>query len=180
MPIVKSASINSFLNFGEEATESTATEVSQSSPMLQQAMESDKCFDMPDAGQTLVLPPISLTPQVTEAPKPRNDLFISKGEMSVGQLFEAFNYEGLKLEDDSLLGKRPFELGTVSFAEPVMKRVNDLSIFSKKGMLSNSAEEREMFRMMLRRESSINDGIVETELDFMDFNNAFNAWTKSA
>jgi hypothetical protein len=183
LPMTKHTSINSFLNLGEEATESTATEVSQGSPLLT-TMDSDKYFDMADSEETFYLPPISLTPQVSQiqATNPRTDLFISRGEMSVGQIFEALSAINEETQESSMLGKRPLEQNgemRFSFPEPALKR-NELSIFSKKGMLSSGIEDREMFRMMLIRESSINDNFELNDVELIDFNNSFVGWANTA
>jgi len=186
MPLlVKAPSINSFLNFGEEATESTATEVSQGSPSIQQSMESDKCFDMPDTIQTFYLPQVSVA-------RPSNGLMVSRQEMSMGHLFEAWNSENQNVEmsysaapqDASVLGKRQLDLNNQTedrFVEPTLKR-HELSIFSnKKYMISAGAEEREMFKMMLNRETSIGgDFDLNMGIDLMDYTNPFCEWTKTA
>jgi hypothetical protein len=163
-PMAKPACVNSFFNLGEEATESTATEVSQGSPSLQQTIESDKCFEMSDMDYLGMA-------------KPKTDLFISRGEMSVGQLFDAWGSEEMSQEafqDSSLLGKRPFEQidnMTFDFVEPALKR-HELDIFSKKGMVSSGIEDRDMFKMNCR---DAND-----EFDLIDFNAPFCGWTKTA
>jgi len=200
--LVKGSSMDLFLSFGQEATESTPTEVSQNSPSFQQSMESEKCFDMSEPAQKFLLPQLSLTPQVSQAPRSSNDLFISRQDMSVGRLFETWDSECQNIEcfadqnrsanvtqesyqDQSLLGKRPLELnqtGELRFnvPEPSMKR-HELGIFNKKNLISTGTEEREIFKMMLRRESSVNEEYDNNMgFDLMDFNNPFCAWTKTA
>jgi len=189
-PMAKPACVNSFFNLGEEATESTATEVSQGSPSLQHTMESDKCFEMSDVDY---LPAITLTPQISQVgmAKPKTDLFISRGDMSVGQLFDAWGSEEMSdfdqkgtttqeaFQDSGLLGKRPLEQNgnmRFDFPEPALKR-HELNIFSKKGMLSSGIEDRDMFKMMNYRDVSLND---EFDVDLMDFNAPFCGWAKTA
>jgi hypothetical protein len=205
IPSAKVTCVNSYLSFTEETAESTATEFTQNSPSIQQSMESDKCFDMSEVSQEYQLPQTTLTSQVSQA-KSNNGLFVSRQEMSVGQLFEAWNYENQTVEmpyfldqkaekativpqettqDSGLLGKRPLELsnqnGDFKFnvPEPPMKR-HELSIFNRKSIISTGAEDKELFRMMLGRESSINDDFDTTMgVDLMDFNNPFCAWAKA-
>lgn len=187
-PMAKPACVNSFFNLGEEATESTATEVSQGSPSLLQTMESDKCFEMSDVDY---LPALTLTPQISQVgmAKPKTDLFISRGDMSVGQLFDAWGSEEMSdfdqkgtqeaFQDSDLLGKRPFEQNgnmRFDFPEPALKR-HQLDIFSKKGMLSSGIEDRDMFKMMNCRDVSLNE---EFDVDLMDFNAPFCGWAKTA
>jgi len=199
--------VNTF--FAEESAEST--EVSHNSPNLQPTMESDKCFDMPEstpfytetAGQTFQLPMISLTPQVSQiqASKQANDLYINRQEMSVGQIFEAWNFETQNpdmicfadqkekssiapqvFQDNSVLGKRQFDNDNQVFhvPEPLMKR-HELCVFNRKGMLSTGTEDKEILRTVLRRDSSVNEEYdPNMGVDLMDFNQASYCWTKAA
>jgi len=158
-------------------------------------------------GQSYQLPALALTPQVSQFSqlqglKSENNLLMSRQEMSVGQLFEAWNYEAQNMDmitfadqkfdkvtinsqvfqDPSLLGKRPFESENQSFQvpEPAMKR-HELSVFNRKGLLSNGTEDKEILRTVLRRDSSINEEYdPNMGVDLMDFNQPFCGWTKAA
>jgi len=195
--------------FVEESGDST--EVSHNSPSLQPTMESDKCFDLPDAtpiytetaGQTFHLPMISLTPQVSQiqTSKPATDLYINRQEMSVGQIFEAWNMESHNpdmicfadqkdkssaapqvFQDTSVLGKRQFDTDNQVFhvPEPLLKR-HELSIFARKNLMSSTGtEDNTILRTMLRRDSSVNEEYdPNLGVDLMDFNQAC-CWTKAA
>jgi len=211
LPFVKAPSVNCFFNLGSEDC-GESTEASHNSPSLQAGMESERCFDMAEStpqtyttevdGQSFELPPLSLTPQVSQFPQLQNmksfsELF-ARQEMSVGQIFEAWNNELIQnngemicftepkqektnTQDSNVLGKRHFDTinvgGQFQVPEPVLKR-NELSLFARKGLLSNGTEDKELFRTMLRRDNSINEE-CELGVDLMDFNPVFCGWTKA-
>jgi hypothetical protein len=208
--------VNHFFNLGEENS-GDSTEVSHNSPSLQPSMESDKCFDLSDStslyasGQPIQIPQYSqgsLAPQVYQIqfPKANNDLHISKQEMSVGQLFENWNYENqnnemlcfadpkgekqttlpqLVYQDaSSVLGKRPLEIenqgNQFNISEPLMKRPHELSIFNRKAMISTGTEDKEILRTLLRRDSSvIEEYDTNVAVDLMDFNQSYYGWPKA-
>jgi hypothetical protein len=187
-----------YLNLGGSDESAYSTEPSHNSP--QQNNENEKGFENSDSSdpttfdgslQCYRLPTLTLTPQVSQIQeiRSRNDLKISKQEMSIGQLFEAWNYERetnlineikverptinvLQGESEGILGKREFEAeNDVSFKvpEPTMKR-HELSIFNRRSLLSNGIEDKEILRMMMRRDSSINEeGDTNMGFDLMDF-----------
>jgi len=218
IPFAKTPSMNVSCFFSTVATDESgeSTEVSHNSPSLQPTMESEKNFDMSEAasqyiesnGQTFQLPTISLTPQISQIQLKPNELFINRQEMSVGQLFEAWNYEaqngemgnfpGQKIDkatinpqaffqEPSVLGKRQFEgenQGNLDpkflVPEPLMKR-HELCVFNRKGLLSTGTEDKEILRTVLRRESSVNEEYdPNMGVDLMDFNQPFCGWTKAA
>jgi hypothetical protein len=156
--------------------------------------------------QVTQYPTITLTtPQVYQIqfPKPNNELLISKQETSVGQLF--WNYEpqnnemfyfadqkGEKqstqpayLDTISVLGKRPLDIenqGNMKFdvPEPMMKRPHELSIFNRRGMISTGAEDKEILRTVLRRDSSaVEEYDSNVAVDLMDFTQSYYGWTKA-
>jgi len=207
IPFVKAPSMNvsCFFNTMPAEESGDSTEPSHNSPSIQPTMESDMLDGTPQYesfGQTYQLPPITLTPQISQMQGKPNELFISRQEMSVGQLFEAWNYEAQNgemgsfekidkatinpsafFQEPSLLGKRQFEgenQGNATFSEPSMKR-HELSVFNRKGLISTGTEDKEILKALLRRESSINDEYdPNMGVDLMDFNQPFCGWTKAA
>jgi hypothetical protein len=205
---VKAPSMNVSCFFNTIPTEESgdSTEVSHNSPSLQATMESDKNFDMSEStsqfleGQTYQLPTISLTPQISQVQGKPNELFINRQEMSIGQLFESWNYEQTGnfaetkidkatinpqgfFQDPSLLGKRQFEGENQDpkflMPEPAMKR-HELCVFNRKGLISTGTEDKEILRTVLRRESSINEEYdPNMGVDLMDFNQPFLGWAKA-
>jgi hypothetical protein len=212
----KQVNVNHFFNLGEDSGDST--EVSHNSPSLQPNMESEKCFDMSESTpsytetpaqtiQTTQYPTITLTtPQVYQIQFPKsNELQISKQEMSVGQIFEAWNYENNDMlyfadqkvekqttlpqmayqDTSSVLGKRPLDIenqGTTKFdmPEPLMKRPHELSIFNRRGMMSTGTEDKEILRTVLRRDSSVVEEYdSNVAVDLMDFTQNFYGWAKA-
>jgi hypothetical protein len=202
--------VNHYFNLGQDLD---STEVSHSSPSLQPSMESDKCFDFSDStpmysetsGQPLQslniskFPSYSFTSQMfqTQFSKPNNELAISRQEMSVGQMFDAWNCErnneDLCFADQkvelqppvlqtisqntySVLGKRPLDIeteGNAGSMEPVMKRLHEMSNFNRR-MISTRTEDKEILRTNLCRDSSVN-GEYDSNMaiDLMDFNQVF-------
>jgi len=194
------SNVNCFLNFTNEET-GDSTEASYTSPSLHPSMESDKCFDMPDATplykdantQVMQLPQITLTPQISvfQGYKP-NELIISKQEMSLGQIFDSWGNEQPNMEmfsfldqrldkpvqevqqATSVLGKRQLETPedqTFHVPEPLLKR-HELSIYNRKAMISNGEP-------VFRRDSSVNMEF-DTNVDLMDFNQPFLEWAKAS
>jgi len=174
----------------EDATEST--DDSHNSPSLQPSMESDKNYDLTDATpltvsteNTAPLPALNLTPEIPHVPQNMRsfgDLFVSRGEMSMGQIFEAWNSEFQKENEKeaSVLGKRQLDTDNVSSVfqvpEPSMKR-QEFSLFIKKRLTSNG-EDREFFRKMLG--GNANEEFDLSSLDLMDFSSMAAGWTKAA
>jgi len=173
LPVTKNISAANISAFFSVATEDSgeSTEVSHNSPSLQTNMESEKCFDMAEstpmttisaeAGNSL--PPLDLTPVPTKS----FDLFASRTEMSVGQIFEVWNSEFQKeQQQEGILGKRKLDTDTFQVPEPSMKRQESNTLFAKKGLISNGLEDKEFFRKMLRNNSSAND---DCEFDLLEF-----------
>jgi len=172
--------LNSFLNHSKDLS----TEASYDSPNLQ----AEETFTMP-ASSTNIPQEVSsqatqasFNPFATNTPYLNNPfntqmlntargLSISRKEMSVGQLFEAWNSEGQGAEmfyfadqkkeqekyfanvyqDTSVLGKRQNDF-EANVAEPSLRRL-ELSVFSRRRMTSTATEE--------------NEGTVD--MDLMDF-----------
>jgi hypothetical protein len=199
--------VNCFLNFNVHDETGESTEVSHNSPSLQPSMESEKCFDMPDAtplyndgnNQVMQLPQITLTPQVSMFQGFKgNDLMISKSEISLGQIFdswgneqnmEMFNFSEQRLEKSvqevqqptSVLGKRQLEASedqSFQVPEPLMKR-NELSIYNRKAMISNGVDDKDLMAPAFRRDSSVNIA-YDSNIDLMDFNQPFLEWAKAS
>jgi len=147
-------------------------------------------------------PQVSNIPQL-QTVKPSEGLFATRQDLSIGTLFAVWNNEvgqntseGLGFgeakvdkayidtqsifHDNSVLGKRQLEqVNTESQLhanEPLGKRC-ELSVFSKKGLISTGMEEKELFRMM-KRDSEV-DGNYDMGVDLMDFNPVFTSWTKA-
>jgi len=192
--------VNCYLNFTNEEP-GDPTEASYTSPSLQPSMETDKCFDMPDATplykdantQVMQLPHITLTPQVSifQGYKP-NELAISKQEVSLGQIFDSWGNEQPNMEmfsfldqrldkpvqeaqqPTSVLGKRQLEVSedkSFHVPEPLLKR-HELSIYSRKAMISNGEP-------IFKRDSSVNFD-YDANVDLMDFNQPFLEWAKAS
>jgi len=182
VPLAKSFSTTNISGFFSMKTEDSgeSTEVSHNSPSLQPSMESEKCFDLAEATPLTTsteagysLPPLSLTPQVSQTPQPVKsfDLFASRSEMSVGQIFEAWNSEFQKEQKETgLLGKRQLDTETFQVPEPSMKRQESSNLFVKKGVISNGLDDREFFRKMLGRNNS--NAIEDCEFDLLEFTTA--------
>jgi hypothetical protein len=182
--VTKSISTTNISGFFSVATEDSgeSTEVSHNSPSLHQtSMESEKCFDMAETTPLSTsteagyqLPTLNLTPQVSLAVQPLKsfDLFASRTEMSVGQIFEAWNSEFQKenqetKQQEGILGKRQLDTDTFQVPEPSMKRQEFNTLLIKKKLTSNGLEDREFFRKMLgRNTSSAND---DCEFDLIEF-----------
>jgi len=181
-----STNVNGFFSATMKTEDSgESTDASHNSPSLQPSMESEKCFDMTDATPlttsteaTYTLPPLSLTPQVSlqvQNMKSFGDLFASRTEMSVGQIFEAWNneFQQENQKESTVLGKRQLDTESFQVPEPFMKR-QESNLFVKKGLISNGTEDREFFRKMLGRNNS--NALEDCgDLDLMDFNTTMTA-----
>lgn len=205
----------------EESSGST-TEVSPNSPVMQQMrMESEGVVANPlmIMNQSLQIPKLNMPqfqalhiPHIQQAARMSSDALgigISRQEMSVGQLFDAWNTEfqhGEEVlcfadqkgdnktmmmttnvpgnaataaagnmpnvfQDKSLLGKRKFDTETnIHVPEPTMKR-HELSIFSRKGMISTGIEDKEIHE---------GAGGSADDIDLMNFNQPFCGWPKAS
>jgi len=187
LPLAKAGNVNSYLNLSEASADST--EASHNSPSTQNNTEtSDKGLEI-TANASIQLPQITLTPQLSTLQiKPMiSDLFVSRQDMSVGQLFEAWNQEAqnnelicfadqqkndrnlinvqaLFQDPMNVLGKRFFDaeqqgnLADPRFNIPEpMMKRHDLSIFNRRNMISTGTEDKEFLKALIRRESSINE-----------------------
>jgi hypothetical protein len=149
-------------------------------------------------------PQVSNLPQF-KAMKSTNELFATRQEMSIGTLFATWNQEAhnnvsegmgfgetkvdkayidtqsMFQEPTSVLGKRQLEQvnteAQLHMHEPLSKRC-ELSVFSKRGLISTGTEEKEMFRVM-KMDSAVNEE-YDMGVDLMDFNPVFTTWTKTA
>jgi hypothetical protein len=137
--------------------------------------------------------------------KSNGELLVSRQEKSVGQMLETWNFdaqsnEGLCFADqktevqapvlqsisqetNTVLGKRPLDIenqgcgGSMKFhfPEPMMKRPHEFSVFNRR-MYSTGAEDKDLLRTSLRRDSSVNEEYdSNVAIDLMDFNHSFYA-----
>jgi len=207
LPLAKAGgNVNSYLNLSEASADST--EASHNSPSVQATTEIDKNLTL-TSNASLQIPQMGMNPSLSTLQiKPMiSDLFISRQDMSVGQLFEAWNQEAQNTElicfadqqkninvqalfqdPMNVLGKRMFDgeqQGNIpdprfNVPEPMMKR-SDLSIFNRRSLISNGTEDREFMKALIRRESSINSEFdPNTCVDLMDFNHPFLNSTKAS
>jgi len=153
--------------------------------------------------QLTLTPQTSNIPQL-QTMKSSNDLFATKQEMSLGTLFANWNQdaqqnisEGIVFgetkvdkayidtqtifqEPNSVLGKRQLEPANSDSQfhvnEPLSKRC-ELSVFSKRSLISTGTEDKELLRMM-KGDSVLNEE-YDMGVDLMDFNPVFTNWTKT-
>jgi len=149
----------------EESTE--PTEASHNSP--------NQCADseMKTEYVSEQMAPLSLNiaPQESQANYVKiNGLRISRGDTSIGKLFESWNTQNVELNESSVLGKRDLNvekgISQFMFAEPAMKR-GEMNLYAKKSLISNGIEDKELMRVFAQRGIS-NENF---EFDLMNFGN---------
>jgi len=109
--------------------------------------------------------PLSLKAVPQESQVKINGLRISRGDTSIGKLFESWNAQNVELNETSVLGKRDLnvEKGISQFLEPAMKK----DLYAKKSLISNGIEDKELMRIFAQRGTSNED----FGLDLMNFGN---------
>jgi len=139
---------------GDEST--AATDISHNSP--NQLPDNEMKCEFVNEQLTV----LNLNPHETQvqAAKPLNGLRISRGDTSIGKLFENWNAQNTEINENGVLGKRDLNiekgLSQFDFAEPSMKR-SEFGLYVKKNLISNGIEDKELMRIFAQRGISNED-----------------------